>query len=37
LQKGQIKVLGMDKLPMFFDIKGGVVEVARNKILVLAE
>jgi F-type H+-transporting ATPase subunit epsilon len=37
LQKGRIKVLGMDKLPLFFEIKGGVVEVSRNKILVLAE
>jgi F-type H+-transporting ATPase subunit epsilon len=37
LQKGRIKILGMDKLPLFFEIKGGVVEVSRNKILVLAE
>ena len=37
LTKGSIKVLGMDKTPLFFEINGGVVEILANKILVLAE
>ncbi len=37
LQKGRIKVLGMDKTPLYFEIKGGVVEVSANNILVLAD
>ena len=37
LTKGRVKVLGMDKTPLFFEIKGGVVEILANKILVLAE
>jgi F-type H+-transporting ATPase subunit epsilon len=38
LKEGKIKVLGLvDKTPIFFDIKGGVVEVSNNHILVLAE
>jgi len=37
LKEGRIKVLGMDKTPVFFEIKGGVVEISANRILVLAE
>ena len=37
LKEGRIKVLGMDKTALFFDIRGGVVEVSANHILVLAE
>ena len=38
LKEGRIKVLGLvDKTPRFFEIKGGVVEVSANNILVLAE
>lgn len=37
LKEGRIKVLGMDKAPLFFEIKGGVVEILANNILVLAE
>ena len=38
LGKGKIKVLNKeDKEEQFFEIKGGVVEVLNNKILVLAE
>jgi len=37
LAKGKIKVQDENKHIQFFEIKGGVVEVLRNKILVLAE
>jgi F-type H+-transporting ATPase subunit epsilon len=38
LSKGKIKVLNKDeKEELFFEIKGGVIEVLNNKILVLAE
>lgn len=38
LSKGKIKVLNKgDKEELFFDIKGGVIEVLNNKVLVLAE
>ncbi|MEI6681019.1 MAG: F0F1 ATP synthase subunit epsilon [Bacteroidota bacterium] len=38
LQKGRIKVVNKgEKTEQFFDIKGGVIEVLNNKILVLAE
>ena len=38
LAKGTIKVLNKgEKEPQFFDIRGGVIEVLNNKVLVLAE
>ncbi|MEI7724686.1 MAG: F0F1 ATP synthase subunit epsilon [Bacteroidota bacterium] len=38
LQKGRIKVINSgEKEEQFFEIKGGVIEVASNKVLVLAE
>lgn len=37
LKKGTIKVIDAKKSSVFFDINGGVVEVLKNKILVLAE
>ncbi len=38
LQKGRVKILNKgEKEPQFFEIKGGVVEVLNNKVLILAE
>jgi F-type H+-transporting ATPase subunit epsilon len=37
LKKGRIKIVDQNKQTQFFEIKGGVIEVLRNKILVLAE
>jgi len=37
LKTGRIKVLDSKKETLYFDVKGGVVEVLKNKILVLAE
>jgi F-type H+-transporting ATPase subunit epsilon len=37
LKEGKVKVQDSQKQPQFFDIKGGVVEVLFNKVLVLAE
>jgi len=37
LGSGKIKVQDENKQNQFFEIKGGVVEVLKNKILVLAE
>ena len=37
LKKGKIKIQDNQNQVQFFDIKGGVVEVLKNKILVLAE
>ncbi len=37
LRKGRIKVVSKDQKPQFFDIRGGVIEVLQNKVLVLAE
>lgn len=37
LGKGKIKIEDKEKNRQFFQIKGGVVEVLKNKILVLAE
>ena len=36
LREGQIKIVEKDK-EQFFDIKGGVVEVNHNKVIVLAD
>jgi F-type H+-transporting ATPase subunit epsilon len=37
LGKGKIKVEGDQKQVKFFEVNGGVVEVLKNKILILAE
>jgi F-type H+-transporting ATPase subunit epsilon len=38
LGKGKIKIINKDDQDaLFFDVKGGVIEVLNNKILVLAE
>jgi F-type H+-transporting ATPase subunit epsilon len=37
LKTGKIKIEDMQKQVQFFDIKGGVVEVLNNKVLILAE
>ncbi len=35
LEKGQIKVVEKDDTEKFFDIKGGVIEVLNNNIIIL--
>ena len=37
LKKGKIKVIDDKKATLFFEIKGGIVEILKNKIQVLAE
>jgi len=37
LKKGRIKVVGKDASPQFYDIQGGVIEILRNHVLILAE
>ncbi|MCD4695653.1 MAG: ATP synthase F1 subunit epsilon [Bacteroidales bacterium] len=37
LKKGKVKIVDKTKEAQFFDIKGGVIEVLKNKILILAE
>jgi len=37
LSKGRVKIQDSQKQLQYFEIKGGVVEVLRNKVLVLAE
>jgi F-type H+-transporting ATPase subunit epsilon len=37
LKKGKVRVVGMDKKTRYFEIKGGVIEVLKNKVLILAE
>ena len=37
LKKGKIKVIEAKKNTLFFDVNGGVVEILKNKIQVLAE
>jgi len=37
LKKGKIKIIDLDKNQQFFDINGGVIEVLKNKVIVLAE
>lgn len=36
LKEGKIKVVDMEKHTHYFDVRGGVVEVKKNKIIVLA-
>ncbi|MCB2221066.1 MAG: ATP synthase F1 subunit epsilon [Bacteroidetes bacterium] len=37
LRKGKIKIVDPDKKTEFFEINGGVIEVVKNKVLILAE
>lgn len=37
LKEGKVKVVDGDHQTIYFEIKGGVVEVLKNKILILAE
>ena len=37
LKAGKVKVRDMEKKEHFFDIKGGIVEVSNNKVILLAE
>jgi len=37
LTKGKIKIIDAEKKTQFFEIKSGVVEVLKNKVIVLAE
>jgi F-type H+-transporting ATPase subunit epsilon len=37
LKKGKVKVIDAKKATLFFEINGGVMEVLKNRILVLAE
>ena len=37
LKKGKIKIMDDQKKEQFFEVKGGVIEVLKNKVLILAE
>jgi F-type H+-transporting ATPase subunit epsilon len=37
LKKGKIKILDEHKQEQFFEVNGGVIEVLKNKVLILAE
>ncbi len=37
LQEGSIKIIGQDNKTSYIDIKGGIIEVNRNRIVVLAD
>ena len=37
LKKGKIKIIDLDKNQQFFEVNGGVIEVLKNKVIVLAE
>jgi len=37
LKKGKVKVIDAKRATLFFEVNGGVVEVLKNRILVLAE
>ena len=37
LQEGSIKIIGQDNKTSYIDIKSGIIEVNRNKIVVLAD
>jgi F-type H+-transporting ATPase subunit epsilon len=37
LENGEIKIIDMQDRKIYFDIKGGVIEVNQNKIIILAE
>ena len=37
LKTGKVKIVDKDRKQQFFEIKGGVIEVQHNKILILSE
>jgi F-type H+-transporting ATPase subunit epsilon len=37
LENGEIKIIDLQDRKIYFDIKGGVIEVNQNKIIILAE
>ena len=37
LKKGNVKVINDKKPTLFFDVKGGIAEILKNRILILAE
>lgn len=37
LVKGKVKIIDLEKKTLFFEINGGVVEVQKNKIIILAD
>lgn len=37
LKEGKVKITDKNKKSQFFDINGGVIEVLKNKVLILAE
>ena len=37
LKKGKIKVIKTNKTVVFFEINGGIIEVLKNKVLILAK
>ena len=37
LKEGKVKVIDVNNVTQFFDIKGGLVEVLNNKIIILAQ
>ncbi|MDZ7742608.1 MAG: ATP synthase F1 subunit epsilon [Bacteroidota bacterium] len=37
LREGRIKIKAQGKQETFFEVKGGVIEVLKNKVLILAE
>jgi len=37
LKKGKIKIMDDQKKEQFFEVNGGVIEVLKNKVLILAE
>ncbi len=37
LRAGKIKIVDQNKNMQFFEVKGGVIEVQKNKVLILAE
>jgi F-type H+-transporting ATPase subunit epsilon len=37
LKKGRVKIKSNEEKEQFFDIRGGVIEVIKNKVLILAE
>lgn len=37
LKKGRVRIVDKEKKTQYFEIKGGVIEVLKNKVLILAE
>jgi len=37
LQKGKLKIVDKHKVTKYIDINGGIIEISKNKVIVLAE